>query len=82
MLPGVQVEHEIGQRPLHARSEAPIDGEARASDFGGALKVQNADARGAVIASTASQTLNMRAARGMPSPESPSGYPLPSQRSW
>src|SRR5262249_1768850 len=34
-----------GQRPLHARSQVPVDGEARAAEFGRALQVEHAQLR-------------------------------------
>ena len=42
MLAGVQVEHEVGQRPLQPRSQVPVHGKARAGEFGGALQIEHA----------------------------------------
>ena len=41
MLPRVRIEHEIDQRALELRSEAPVHGKPRAGDFSGALEIQN-----------------------------------------
>ena len=41
VLAGVQVEHEVGQRPLQLRAQLPVDSKTRARDLGGALQIQN-----------------------------------------
>ncbi len=45
MLARVHIEEEVDQRPLQLRAHAPIDGEARARDFGGAFQVENVQLR-------------------------------------
>ena len=45
VLAGVHVQHEVDQRALQLRAQAPVDGEARAGDFGGALEIQDAEVR-------------------------------------
>ena len=42
MLAGVQVEHEIGQRPLQPRPQVPVHREARAGKLGGAFEIEHA----------------------------------------
>ena len=41
MLAGVQVQHEVDQRPLHERPGAFEEGEAGPGDLGGALEIQD-----------------------------------------
>ncbi len=41
MLAGVQIEHEVGQRPLQLRAQIPVHGEARAGKLGGAFEIEN-----------------------------------------
>ena len=43
MLAGVQVKHEVGEGALHLGAEVPVDGEAGAGKFGGALEVEDAE---------------------------------------
>ena len=45
VLAGVQVEHEVDQRPLEPRPEAPVDGKAGAGELGAALEVEDAQLR-------------------------------------
>ena len=42
MLPRVQIEHEVHQRPLQLRSQVPVNGEARPRQLGRAFQVENA----------------------------------------
>ena len=42
VLAGVQIEHEIGQRPLQPRSQVPVHREARAGKLGGAFEIEHA----------------------------------------
>ena len=42
VLGGVQVQHELAQRPLHARERATQDGEARAGQLGGGGEIHHA----------------------------------------
>ncbi len=48
VLAGVHVEHEIDERALQLRAQAPVQGEARAGDLGGALEIQDAQFRAQV----------------------------------
>ncbi len=43
VLAGVQIEHEIGERTFEFGAQVPVDGEARAGEFHGALQVENAE---------------------------------------
>ncbi len=42
VLAGVQVEHEVGQRPLQPRSQVPVHREACAGKLGGAFEIEHA----------------------------------------
>jgi hypothetical protein len=42
MLPRVQVEHEVGQRPLQPGAGVPVHRKARSRELGGALQVEDA----------------------------------------
>ena len=44
MLPGMNIQHEAGQRPLQPGAQAPVDGKARTRDLGRPLEVENAQA--------------------------------------
>src|SRR3981081_153898 len=42
MLTSVQVEHEVGERPLQTRPQVPVHGKASARKFGGSFQVEHA----------------------------------------
>ena len=39
----MQIEHEVGQCPLHARAQVPINSESRAGEFRRALQVKHSE---------------------------------------
>ena len=43
VLAGVEVEHEVGESAFETRAQRPVDGEARAGEFGGAFEVEDAE---------------------------------------
>ena len=43
VLARVDVEHEVDQRAFQLRAQAPVEGEARAGDLGGALEIEDAE---------------------------------------
>ena len=45
MLARVDVQKKVDERPLQTRAHAPINGEPRAGDLGGALQIQDLELR-------------------------------------
>src|SRR5438128_929168 len=39
----MHIKHEVRERPLQPRSQAPIDGESRPRNFGSALKIEHTE---------------------------------------